>query len=459
MTLEAIDIEKELNWLKTVLEMRFRSYFGYKNTEGEQVPPETHLRPDYPLPPDLMGMNTPYAQLVREHSLTTNDRLALALALAPHLQPRILDCFFLKNQLYDRKFTEFGGLMPKYHSGFIPTGETLAFLLVGVSVAARHEVYKMFQKEHCFNTQHLLSLEPAPPNEPQLSGTLQIGKQLLESLGIEIHQAVSSKAFPAQPLTTEQTWDDLVISPHLAQELENVVLWQKHQQTLYQQWGMQRKLRPGYRVLFYGPPGTGKTMTAALLGKRLGRAVYRIDLSATTSKYIGETEKNLARIFDTAAHRHWILFFDEADALFSKRSQVSSSNDRHANQEVAYLLQRLETFDGLVLLATNLKENIDPAFMRRFEQSLYFAEPQPAERERLWQKTKPKQVNWASDVDIKTIAERHEVTGGIIINAIAYCCIQILADKKHQPTDQPVISDALLQQGIAREFYKTGKTI
>ena len=453
------DLTQELNWLRTVLEQRFRTYFGYTNAEGEQVSPETLSAPDYPSPPDLTGMSTPYAALVQQHQLTKNDRLALVLALAPHLYPSILDCFFLKNQLYDRKFTEFGGFAPKHHTGFVPTAETLAFVLAGVSVNGRAEVYRMFKPEHIFNRQHLLSVGTVGADEPGLSGTLQISKHVLEQLGAEIHKSSATSDFPARHLTTEQTWDDLVLSDYLAQELEGIVQWQEHRNTLHQQWGMGRKLRPGYRVLFYGPPGTGKTMTASLIGQRLNRDVYRIDLSATTSKYIGETEKNLARIFDSAEHRNWILFFDEADALFSKRSQVSSSNDRHANQEVAYLLQRLETFDGLVLLATNLNENIDTAFMRRFEQSLYFAEPEPAEREKLWQQTKPKQVHWAEDIDIQAIAERHEMTGGMIINAMAYACIQILADQKKQQTNQPIISNTLLQQAIAREFYKVGKTI
>ena len=454
------DIILEFNWLKTVLEQRFMTYFGYKTKDGEQVSAQLpDFIPDYPAPPDLGSLTTPYAQIVYKYKLTKNDRLALILALAPHLWPSLLDCFFLKNQRYDRKFTEFGGFVPKYHSGFIPTGGTLAFILAGTSPVARTQVYQMFQSQHCFSQQHLLSLNTVGVDDPQLSGTLQVGRHILEQLDVEIHQPAATSAFPAQLLTTGQTWQDLVINDYLARELEDITLWQQHQKTLYQKWNMAAKLRPGYRVLFYGPPGTGKTMTAALLGKRLGRSVYRIDLSATTSKYIGETEKNLARVFDSAAHRNWILFFDEADALFSKRSQVNSSNDRYANQEVAYLLQRLETFSGLVVLATNLKENIDSAFMRRFEQSLYFAEPESAEREKLWQQTKPKEVSWAEDIDIQGVAERHEMTGGMIINAMAYCCIQILADKKVQMASQPVISNMLLEQSIAREFYKVGKTV
>jgi len=130
------------------------------------------------------------------------------------------------------------------------------------------------------------------------------------------------------------------------EEVEEIKAWIEHRQTLMRDWGLEKQIKPGFRSLFYGPPGTGKTFTASLLGKSTGLDVYRIDLSLVVSKYIGETEKNLSTVFDQAERNDWILFFDEADALFGKRTQVSSSHDRYANQEVAYLLQRVEDFCG-----------------------------------------------------------------------------------------------------------------
>ena len=132
-------------------------------------------------------------------------------------------------------------------------------------------------------------------------------------------------------------------------------------------------------MLFHGPPGTGKTLTAGLLGKIAQKDVYRIDLSMVISKYIGETEKNLARLFDKAERKDWILFFDEADSLFGKRGQVKDAHDKYANQEVSYLLQRVEAYNGLVILASNFKNNIDEAFLRRFQSIIYF--PLPAKEE------------------------------------------------------------------------------
>ena len=149
-------------------------------------------------------------------------------------------------------------------------------------------------------------------------------------------------------------------------------------------WGLGRRLRHGHRSLFYGPPGTGRTMTTCLLGQRLGRDVFRIALSAVVSKYIGETEKNLEGLFGRAENMNCILFFDEADAPFGKRTNVSDAHDRYANQEVAYLLQRVEDYDGLVILASNYSSNIDEAFMRRFQAVVHFPMPTQTERKRLW---------------------------------------------------------------------------
>lgn len=142
-------------------------------------------------------------------------------------------------------------------------------------------------------------------------------------------------------------------------EIKEIETWLKYNDRLLEIWNLKGKIKPGYRVLFHGPPGTGKTLTACLLGKYTNRNVYRIDLSVVVSKYIGETEKNLSRLFDKADKKEWILFFDEADALFGKRTNVSDSHDKYANQEVSYLLQRIESHEGLIILASNMKSNLD----------------------------------------------------------------------------------------------------
>ena len=162
--------------------------------------------------------------------------------------------------------------------------------------------------------------------------------------------------------------------------------WIQKNKIIMDDWGMRKKIKPGYRALFYGPPGTGKTLTASLMGRATGRDVYKIDISMVSSKWVGETEKNLARIFDIAENKDWILFFDEADSIFGKRTNTGSAQEKHANQEVSYLLQRAEEYPGIVILASNLKGNIDEAFIRRFQSMIHFKMPSVNERFRLWNK-------------------------------------------------------------------------
>ncbi len=216
-------------------------------------------------------------------------------------------------------------------------------------------------------------------------------------------------------------------------------------------WGMHRKIKPGYRVLFHGPPGTGKTLTATLIGKYTGKDVFKIDLSLIVSKFVGETEKNLSQLFNRAENKNWILFFDEADALFSKRTNVKDAHDKYANQEAAYLLQRIESFDGLIILASNFKSNIDEAFIRRFHSIIHFPAPNAAERLSLWQKSFPEHIKLNNDIDLALIAKKYELTGSGIINVVQYSCLQAIAE------NASFIDLNLLTSGIRKEYLKEGK--
>ncbi len=258
--------------------------------------------------------------------------------------------------------------------------------------------------------------------------------------------------FPARYIETQLTWGDLVLHPGTRRQIEEIGTWIGHGDTLMNDWGMAAKLRPGYRSLFYGPPGTGKTMTACLLGKSTGRDVYKVDLSLIVSKYIGETEKNLAKVFDQAQHKGWILFFDEADALFGKRSETKDAHDRYANQEVSFLLQRIETFDGIAILASNQRHNLDEAFTRRFESVIFFPIPRTEERLRLWQQAFSPKAQLDEALDLEQIANAHALSGGSIMNVVRYASLQALKDG-----GTVIALDAVLQ-GIRREYAKEGKT-
>ena len=218
-------------------------------------------------------------------------------------------------------------------------------------------------------------------------------------------------------------------------------------------WGMDKKLKAGYRALFYGPPGTGKTLTASLIGKKIGSDVYQIDLSKVVSKFIGETEKNLSRVFDRAENKDWILFFDEAEALFGKRTSVNDAHDRYANQEVAYLLQRIEDYNGLVILASNLKSNLDDAFTRRFQTMVHFPVPKPEERMKLWKQGFPAVAALEPRIDLRDIAKKYELAGGSIINIVQYCSLMAL-----KRADQTIRLQDIIE-GVRREFHKSGMTL
>ncbi len=225
----------------------------------------------------------------------------------------------------------------------------------------------------------------------------------------------------ATPIQTSQRWDDLVVSEEQMQVIEEILAHARHRTQVFEEWGFARKLGTkgrGLSCLFSGPPGTGKTMTASLIANELGLDLYQVDLSRVVDKYVGETEKNLARLFDEASRVPVVLLFDEADSLFASRTKVESSNDRYANLEVNFLLQRMETYEGISILTTNLGTGIDQAFKRRLRFRLHFDLPKPEEREVLWKSMVPPGCAVADDVDWGFLARRWEMSGALIRNAM-----------------------------------------
>jgi hypothetical protein len=439
----ARDIENELAWFAQVLDTRFKLYFGLE-AEHEDVFEIT--------PPDLGDSESPYAQLVAHYQLAFAERMALVLALVPHVRPQLLDVFFTRNETFDRRFTEFGGQYRGSAGDFWPTGETLVFILAGNDLEVRFAVQRIFDPRHFFSCHDILRLDPELPGEPPMKAPLRLSEEVLSyfTLG-EPRRPEFGASFPARYIETALSWDDVVLHPGTRRQLAEIETWIHHGDTLLDDWGMAAKLRPGYRSLFYGPPGTGKTMTACLLGKSTGRDVYLVDLSLVVSKYIGETEKNLARVFDQAQSKGWILFFDEADALFGKRTETKDAHDRYANQEVAFVLQRIETFDGIAILASNLRENLDNAFTRRFESIIHFPMPRPEERLLLWRQGFSARAELDEALDLEKLAREHVLSGGSIMNVIRYASLRALEG------GTAVITAEDVQQGIRRELTKEGK--
>ncbi len=258
----------------------------------------------------------------------------------------------------------------------------------------------------------------------------------------------------AQRIPTGFSWDDLVLPKDTYDALKEVVRFGRYRAFLLEEWGFAAKLPYGRGVsaILAGPPGTGKTMVAQLLAKDLGYDLYRIDLSQVVNKYIGETEKNLAKIFDEAESSHAVLFFDEADSLFAKRTEVKSSNDRYANLEVNYLLQRMETYDGVTLLATNLEQGLDEAFKRRVRFSVQFELPEEAERRLLWRSMFPPKVPLAPDIDWDLIAKRFEMAGGYIKKAALRAALIAVEARR-------AITTADLLEAARQEYREMGRII
>ena len=378
--------------------------------------------------------------------ITFQERVVVMLSLMPHICPQALDIFFVQNKDFDRQYTEFGGWKGLSHGGFLPTGETASFIIAGDDVEKKKAVIRMFQRDHWFYSSDILRLEGAGDGEPFLSGQLRVSEEFLSKVLLEKdYKPDYNIGFPAKRISTELVWEDMVLDYQAAAELEEINTWIASGKEIMVDWGLSRILKAGYRSLFYGPPGTGKTLAATLLGKKNKMDVYRVDLSMIVSKYIGETEKNLARVFDLAENRNWILFFDEADALFGKRTSTNTSNDRHANQEVAYLLQRIEDFPGTVILATNLRSNIDEAFSRRFQSVIYFPMPDKELRAELWRKMLP--ANWLEeDADgLINMASETELSGGSITNVVRRCALSLVQSKKKK-LEKEVLKEALQKE-------------
>lgn len=445
ITSNAKDIQQELSWFKEIL--KTRSLLN--------VNKETKYKSVYDIsPPRLNGSGSAFSVFIKKHGLDFEERFLLALALVPHVKPELLDMFLVKNDATQQIYTEFGGKRGKNHTGFIPTGETAMFILAGRDLQKRFSLQRCFDGFHKFNKESILSIEEIDKNEPMLSGALSVSQEVLDlfTLG-EARKPNFSTEFPAKLLSTKMEWNDLVLNHHVLIQLKEIETWITHHNTLLKDWGMEKLLKPGYKSLFHGPSGTGKTTTAALLGKKTNRDVYRIDLSQMVSKYIGETEKNLAKIFDRAENKEWILFFDEADALFGKRTSTRDAHDRFANQQVSYLLQRIEDFNGLVILATNLKGNIDDAFMRRFQSIINFPMPTADERYKIWGSGFSAAVELDKSIDLTEIASKYEISGGAIINIIQHCSLRALGRNSNLINQNDIIA------GIKREYHKNRRTL
>ncbi|NER38954.1 MAG: ATP-binding protein [Oscillatoria sp. SIO1A7] len=261
-------------------------------------------------------------------------------------------------------------------------------------------------------------------------------------------------AAQARKIKPKYSWQDIVLPPDQQTQLQEICYRAVYRHIVLEQWGFEEKLSlgKGLNVLFYGSPGTGKTMAAEVIASELQLDLYKIDLSQIVSKYIGETEKNLNRIFEAAANSNAILFFDEADALFGKRTEVKDAHDRYANIEVGYLLQKMEEYEGLAILTTNIRSNIDDAFVRRLQFMVEFPLPSQKQRQLIWEKVWPEATPRHADLDLDFFARRFEISGASIRN-IALGAAFLAARDGSSITMKHAMS------ALRREYKKMGKIL
>jgi hypothetical protein len=441
--LTASEIQPSLDQLHRIIMQRLGSYFSKGDFDLDDWAEET-FGADFitkPVKNKLPQVNS------------INEWIILMLALVPHVSPSFISNIMSEQLPSGGEFPEFGGVKGVNHRGILPTGETARFIIAGDDVEKGLEVLKYFDENHFFHQQDILFLEPVREGEPFLSGRILLATEWVNRLITDKEvKPRFSPDFPARLTTTRMNWEDLVLHPHTAEQVDDLKRWMSFHKVVDEDLNLSRKINPGYRVLFYGPSGTGKTLTATLLGKEFKKDVYRIDLSQIVSKYIGETEKNLNKIFDRAQHQDWLLFFDEADALFGKRTNVQSSHDKFANQEVSFLLQRIEDFPGIMILASNFKTNIDEAFLRRFHSIVHFPMPNSLERLKLWKQSLPASLSFTDHTRLMEIAENYEITGASIINVVQYASLKAVS------IGSKCLSYDDLVMGIKREMRKDEKS-
>ena len=397
----------ELIWLKECLEKRIEEYAAHAAFDFHSLPP-----------PLLEKENSPFAEFIYDHQLSPEDRLILILSIAPEQEPELLSILTTHP---DKKLLLSAGLRASENSlRIIPTVTTILFLLAGKDRALRNAQEKKLYDHHSLFSKGTLELRSPQNAYSKMDASLTIVQDKYDLLVTGAYRKpVHSPDFPAREVRHQLSWEDLVLAPSTRHKLNQLIATLEENTLIPPQKNILRYKNLQPRALFKGPPGTGKTVTAGIIGKLLDKPVYRIDLSLIVDKYVGETEKNLSRLFNTAESKGWILFFDEADSLFSQRiSDVKNSNDHYSNLEVNYLLQRIEDYDGMLILGTNHDENIDQAFFRRFDSIIPFPVPETEQRLELWTKLLTQDFTLSDDIVLEEIAAYYTLPNSDITSVV-----------------------------------------
>ncbi|MFN8713616.1 MAG: ATP-binding protein [Bacteroidota bacterium] len=439
-------LEREIQWLQESIDLRFPF-------DGDKYRFDAQADWQQLSPPDLLNEQGPYPALINHFGLKAEERLMLIFTLARQINPDALKTLTDIAVADPELLRKAGCFVTAPNMALIISLNTVLSISAGLSVARRQEAMN-----HLLHNSRLIKEQVTefqdPPNYSNQLGDgektpviareyalfLQTGKPPRPDFG---------EGFPAQLVSTALDWEHLIIPEPTLNEVRLAMRWMSHGEALIKRSG--GTVNKSFPILFFGPPGTGKSLTAKLIGKEFGKLVFRIDLSMMVSKYIGETEKNLSRLFKRAEGKDWILFFDEADALFGKRTQVSDARDKWANLEMSYLLQRIEEYDGLCILASNLRDNIDGAMLRRFQFTICFPRPNEQQREELWKKLIPQGYSY-ENIDFKKVRQQ-DLTGSNIANILKQSCLAAESENR------TVLNNAEIVRFIELELMKESRTI
>lgn len=432
-------------WLEELMKLRMKELEGGSRTNIEE-----HAEK---IDKTYFTENTNFYKLLADYKDGYVEYLLIALGFTAWFRPKCLFELAKTKAESEELYPETGLISLKASNKYIPTLQTAIFLLAGTNISKQAFFHGVLLEHRFFKDQILHLRKPSSQQNFLGEYILEIDLSYYNFLlNGKKPRLDSSPDFPASLLETNKAFDDLILKEATRQQLDTIMQYAVNQSSLYSREGVEHKIKPGLLAMLYGPPGTGKTFTVSVMSKKLGIDAYRIDLSRVISKYIGETEKNLEKIFERLSDKNCILFFDEADALFGKRTEVSDAKDRYANQEVAYLLQRVESFPGLVILASNYKQNLDKAFKRRILVSIYLAPPDYEERLVLWSKGLPEYFRYEPESLPDMLAEKHPFTGANIDNIIKLSCITA------ESMGTSEITLKMMEPFIKQEYNKEGFT-
>lgn len=441
--LESSDIDhhslnEEMRWLESLIEIRCKELFLENDTELEKV----KKIPEPPLHDD----KSPYSTIIDQYRLTATERVILALAIASAHYPSILKTFVQIEESSNAFAIEAGGEYNSINRSFKPTFQTALFLLAGKNLSLwSHYSAQLINGSVLLQNDIIYNRS----SSEFIHGKIELDTAYLNYfLSGQQPQLDHGSYFPGKLYKSDLTLDDIILESNVREHIKPIGHYIKALENGFFK-NKEHNFKPGFITLFYGAPGTGKTMLAGILANTFGIDMYHVDLSQVVSKYIGETEKNLEVLFNRLQGKNCMLFFDEADALFGKRSDVKDAHDRYANQEVSYLLQRIEKFDGLTVLASNYENNMDDAFKRRIDLSINVIRPTEVTRELLWKQYLPKNAAFESDDLLKHLSKEYSYTGANIRNIMKNAAMAL------HDRNETIITYSLLSTYLTIENEKT----